>query len=138
MIGLASNKRKEVLVTAISTAALGVIDLASAISFFGLYGFSPSEVGVEIIGFAYPIILLVAAEFDYEQRGWALVLSLVLCGLSMTNSIITLREQLTFIARVENWALLGFSIVGALASLIAISRMMNSEIDSRNKVNKRS
>ena len=66
------------------------------------------------------------------------MLSLVLCGLSMTNSFITVREQLTFIARVENWALLVFSIVGALASLIAISRMMSDDIESRSKVNKRS
>lgn len=128
-----SNKRKEVLVAAISTAILGLINLASAIRFFGLYGFSPSQAGVEIIGFAYPIILLVAAEFDYEQKGWALVLSLVLCALSMTNSLITLREQLTFIVKVENWALLVFSIVGALASLLAISRMMSQNQPKKHK-----
>ena len=127
------NKRKDALLAAISTAALGLINLASAISFFGLYGFSPSQAGVEIIGFAYPIVLLVAAEFDYEQKGWALVLSLVLCGLSMTNSLITLREHLTFIGKVEYWASLVFSVVGALASLIAISRMMSADIESRTK-----
>ena len=65
MPSLPSNKRKEVLVAAISTAILGAINLISAIRFFGLYGFSTSQAGVEIIGFAYPIILLVAAEFDY-------------------------------------------------------------------------
>ena len=120
-----ANKRKEILAAAISTAALGLINLVSAIRFFGVYGFSTSQAGVEIIGFAYPIILLVAAEFDYEQKGWALFLSLVLCALSMTNSIITLREQLTFIVKVENWALLAFSVSGALASLLAITRMMS-------------
>lgn len=134
---MTSNQRKTVLVAAISTAVLGLINLASAISFFGLYGFSPSQAGVEIVGFAYPILLLIAAEFDYEQKGWALLLSLVLCGLSMTNSIITLREQLAFIARVENWALLVFSITGALASLLAISQMMAREMEARDKENKR-
>ena len=129
-----SNKRKEVLAAAISTAILGAINLISAIRFFGVYGFSTSQAAVEIIGFAYPIILLVAAEFDYEQKGWALFLSLVLCGLSMTNSIITLREQLSFALRFENWALLVFSITGALASLLAISRMM---IQTQPKKNQR-
>lgn len=115
------------LVAAILTAVVGVINFASAIRFFAVNGFSSSQAGVEIIGFVYPIILFIAAEFIYEQKSWALILSFVLCLLSVTNSIITLGAPIAFLLSAQNWALFLFSIAGAIASMFALAKRMNSE-----------
>lgn len=130
------NRDRITLIAAISTALLGLINLVSAFEYFALYGFNQSQAGIEILGFAYPVLLLVAAEFDYEKKGWALLLTLALCGLSITNSTITLREQLGFVLLLENWVLLIFSVVGAVASLAALSRMMNTGINTKNNQKK--
>ena len=114
----------EVQVAAISVAILGLVNLASAFEYLVIYGYSQSLMAAELVGFLYPFVLLIAAYFDSKKKALALVVSAILCGLSLVNSTLTISPTLDFTTKFLDSASLAFSIIGALACLLVLARIM--------------
>ena len=121
----------DVQVAAISVAILGLVNLASAFEYLVLYGYSQSLMGAELIGFLYPFILLIAAYFDSKRKVLALVLSAILCGLSLVNSTLTISPALDFTTKFLDSASLAFSIIGALACILVLARIMYKDENAK-------
>lgn len=121
-----SNKNNglDVQVAAISVAILGLVNLASAFEYLILYGYSQSLMGAELIGLLFPFLLLITAYFDSRKKALALVVSAILCGLSLVNSTLTISPTLDFTTKFLDSASLAFSVIGALACILVLARIM--------------
>lgn len=111
-------------IAATSVAILGLVNLGSAFEYLVLYGYTQSLMVAELIGFLYPFVLLVAAYFDSKKKALALVVSTILCGLSLVNSTLTISPSLDFTTKLLDSASLVFSVIGALACLLVLARIM--------------
>lgn len=111
-------------IAAISVAILGLVNLGSGFEYLVLYGYSQSLMAAELIGFLFPFLLLIAAYFDSKKKALALVVSVILCGLSLVNSTLTISPNLDFTTKFLDSASLAFSIIGALACILVLARIM--------------
>ncbi len=131
-LSLSSKKRiLEASLATVTMVILGFISTVLTAEYIALHGFNSSLMSAEFIGISYSSLLFFVAYFDFNQKSWAFAVSVLLAGLSISNTLSGLGEGLAINIGIKDSILLIVSLLAIITSLIAYSKLRTLAIDVR-------